>query len=295
MKRRAFSLVELLLVLAIIAVLIGLLLPAIQKAREAASRIRCAGNLRQIGLALHMHHENAGAFPAGCSIQGGSDPRLYQAWSGRLMPYLGQEPLWRITEAAYASQPDSFKNPPHVGLSTILPIFLCPTDGRIHSPGALGKNVGFTSYLGVEGTDLLAKNGILFDDSTVRLAEVADGSSNTLIVGERPPNSTGSLGWWYAGRGQPSSGSLDVTLGAGELNVSGSFPLGQGCGSGPFLFGPGRFSNDCDAFHFWSPHAGGGAHFLFADGAVRFISYSGAGVLPALATRAGSEQATPFD
>jgi prepilin-type processing-associated H-X9-DG protein len=124
-------------------------------------------------------------------------------------------------------------------------------------------------------------------DSKVRLEDIIDGSTNTLIVGERPPSADLRLGWWYAGWGQNKTGSMDTTLGVRELNVNTSYHKNT-CSQGPYDFARGQIDNQCDAFHFWSPHKGG-AHFLFADGAVRFLSYDVNRIMPALATRSGGE------
>jgi prepilin-type processing-associated H-X9-DG protein len=122
----------------------------------------------------------------------------------------------------------------------------------------------------------------------VRLAEVTDGASNTLMVGERPPSADLVAGWWYAGWGQDKDGSTDMVLGVRELNVRRHYPTD--CPPGPYDFGPGRLSDPCSAFHFWSVHPGG-AHFLLVDGSVRFLRYPAAPLMPALATRAGGEAA----
>ncbi len=83
-----------------------------------------------------------------------------------------------------------------------------------------------------------------------------------------------------------------MVLGVQELNVSGNQTYGSNCPIGPYAFGAGSFSNQCDAFHFWSPHYGAGGYFVMADGSVHFITYSAAKIMPALATRSGGEAAT---
>jgi prepilin-type processing-associated H-X9-DG protein len=146
--------------------------------------------------------------------------------------------------------------------------------------------------MGVLGTDMKARNGVLYLDSAVRLTDVRDGTSNTLLIGERPPPGNLLYGWWYGGIGQDGEGSVEVVLGARELNHS---SMGQGgCPYGPYSFRFGDAKDLCSRFHFWSPHPGG-AHFAFADGSVRFLTYSADPILPALATRAGGEAVTVPD
>jgi prepilin-type N-terminal cleavage/methylation domain-containing protein len=286
-RRRGMTLIELLVVIAIIGVLIGLLLPAIQRVRDAGNRTVCLDNLKQIGLALHHYHDNHQSLPPGVGYNDGKDLYPHLSWCARLLPYLEQEALWKETQQAFALEPAFNKNPPHVGFSTVMPVFTCPSDDRTRTPADFSSfQVALTSYLGVAGIDYETKDGVLYVDSKVRMAEITDGASNTLAVGERPPSADLVLGWWYAGWGQSKDGSCDMVLGVRERNVGG---YGEGCGDGPFEFGPGEREEQCDLFHFWSPHVGAGAHFLLADGSARFIRYSASPLMPALATRSGGE------
>jgi hypothetical protein len=280
-------------VLAIIAVLSGLLLAAVQRARDAANRTVCTNHLRQIGLALHEYHGSYAVFPPGVSYLNGVDPYPFMSWSTRLLPFLEQVALWQQTQEAFALDPRFLDNPPHVGLATYMAVFSCPADPHTSDVADLrGFKVAFTSYLGVEGTDQFHKDGMLFLDSRIRFSDVTDGTSTTLFVGERPPSTTGIFGWWYAGEGQSKDGSGDMVLGVQELYVSDWAP---GCPPGPYAFGPGQVANQCDTFHYWSLHLGGGANFLLGDGSVHFLSYSAAPLMPALATRAGAEVVAPPD
>jgi prepilin-type N-terminal cleavage/methylation domain-containing protein/prepilin-type processing-associated H-X9-DG protein len=289
-RRCAFTLIELLVVIAIIAVLIGLTLAAVQRARDAANRTKCLNNLRQIGLALHHYHDSNAMLPPGLTYRNGADPFPFMSWNTRLLPFLEQENLWRQAQQAFAQDPRFLHNPPHIGLATVMPAYACPADPNTLEARHVGVtlNVAFTSYLGVEGTDQFRKDGVLYLDSHTRFADIRDGLSTTLLVGERPASADGALGWWYAGEGQSKDGSGDMVLGVRERNVS---TYGPGCPAGPYHFGPGRLQNQCDAFHFWSLHSSG-AHFLFADGSVHLLPYSTDSILPALATRAGGETAT---
>jgi prepilin-type processing-associated H-X9-DG protein len=175
-------------------------------------------------------------------------------------------------------------------MGTVIPQFLCPADSRVfEAPILMGHPAAFTSYLGVCGTNFRALDGILFPDSRIRIPDVLDGLSNTIIVGERPPSPDLLLGWWYAGAGQNSFGSADMILGVREIRAV-YLPLLL-CPRGPYSFSAGSLYNHCDALHFWSLHSGG-ANFLFADGSVHFLAYSADSLMPALASRAGSENVT---
>jgi len=313
MKRRhAFTLIELLVVIAIIAVLIGLLLPAVQKVRSAAERVNCVNNMKQFGLALHAYHNENGVFPKGITekIPGYNDPRQWLSWMARILPWIEQTSIYQNMENAYRTQgnfPDPFQNPPHTGLSTVIQMFRCPSDQRQYQAAyAEGYNVAFTGYLGVNGKNLRSWDGIIYWNSKVRIADVADGTSNTLLVGERPPSWDLVFGWWYCGAGQwdysypegvHNSGSCDVTLGGEEINLrSVGIPELNACPTGPYAYTPGTILNPCDQFHFWSLHSGG-ANFLFGDGSVHFVSYAvgqdrtigNVPVISAMSTRASGE------
>jgi prepilin-type processing-associated H-X9-DG protein len=271
----------------IITVLIGLIVPAVQRARAAAARTLCMNNLRQIGLALHHFHNVQGQLPPGVSYRDGADRFPFMSWLTRILPYVERYALWEQAQKAYQETTNFQDSPPHP-LATPMPLYGCPADNRTLQAGLAGGrlSVAFTAYLGVVGRSQVRKDGVLFLDSRVRFSEITDGLSNTLMVGERPPSADGIMGWWYAGWGQAKDGSGDMVLSVREWNVG---PYGPGCPAGPYHFGPGRIDNQCDAFHFWSPHLGGGAHFLFCDGSVHFLPYSAAPLMAALASRARGE------
>jgi prepilin-type N-terminal cleavage/methylation domain-containing protein len=286
-QRCGLTLLEVLVVIAIIGVLIGLLVPAVQRVRDAAMRTHCTNNLRQIGLALQQYHDTQGSLPPGMSYRDGTDRYPFMSWHTRILPFLEQQALWTNAQEAYALDRSFYDNPPHTNRTVVVSLFCCPADPRTLSVQLLsdGQRVTFTDYLGVEGKNQFRPNGVLYLDSAVSLRDISDGTSNTLCVGERPPSADGILGWWYAGEGQSKDGSADMVLGVRELNMGTFAP---NCPLGPYSFGPGRPKNQCDAFHFWSLHIGG-SHFLLADGSVHFLSYSAAPIMPALATRNGGE------
>jgi prepilin-type processing-associated H-X9-DG protein len=281
-------LLELLVVLAIVGILVALFLPAVQKVRDAAARVQCQNNLKQLGLALHHYHGVYKSLPPGVTSTGPKHPYPRMAWPARLLPFVEQEPLWRLTVEAYQQDPSPFDDPPHVGLATLVPVLACPADWRMETPESThnDRTVALTSYVGVLGTDYTTTTGVLFIDSRVHLLDITDGTSNTLMVGERPPSADFWYGWWYASVGQAGTGAPDMLLGAREQNLGDSYVWF--CPKGPYHFTPGRVDAQCDVFHFWSLHTGG-ANFLFADGSVHFLTYAAEGVLPALATRAGGE------
>jgi prepilin-type N-terminal cleavage/methylation domain-containing protein/prepilin-type processing-associated H-X9-DG protein len=286
-----FTLVELLVVIAIITVLIGLLLPAVQRVRDSSNRVRCANNLRQIGLAMHMYHQDRTAFPS--AVRGPRDDKPWLSWQARLLPYVEQQSLWKETERAFLKEQFFSRNPPHSGLVAQLPVFQCPSESRTFGTTPEEKMIALTGYLGVNGVraSLRFSEGILFYESNIRIADVTDGTANTLMIGERPPSPDLRFGWWYGGIGQDYLGTCDSHIGVRELRETFLTPT---CPRGPYHFRPGRSNHDCDMFHFWSHHTNG-AHFLFCDGSVRFMNYSADGILPELATKSGGETVGSLD
>lgn len=331
-SRSAFTLIELLLALAIIAIFLALLLPAIQKARAAAARLGCASNLKQLGLALHDYHDIHGAFPPGCCIGGpwppdrrlgyynppfGAPPNPYLHYRygqqfftfiTRILPQLERDNLYaRIDWNAWPW----FQGTPGNYLNAVpLKVVQCPADPYVDrlwtsAPANVGTTVtadsalaawssdqyaaALTSYVGVNGNNQLAYDGILHVNGRVRFTDVTDGSSNTLLVGERPTTPDLLWGWWFAEIGEwPWFGAPDVILGVREIDVN--YPPQTEYLPTDF-YRPGNVDDPTyyNRWHHWSAHASGG-NWLMGDGSVRFITYAaGTTVLPALATYSGGE------
>jgi prepilin-type processing-associated H-X9-DG protein len=291
-KRLGGTLIEVLVVIGVIGVLVGLILPAVNQVRATATRTRCQNNLRQIGLALHQYHDAHGRLPPEPPSANPGDANATLSWMALILPHIEQDALYRTSIAASLSDPDPLHNLPHVGMATVMPMYICPSDSRLREPltDQFGVRAGFTSYIGIlgilpRGTSRV-KDGVLGGRPGVRFAEITDGLSQTIAVGERPPPDNLQAGWWYPGFNADGVGLRGPNNG---IVLGGVFLFANApCGSIRGTFGPGRTAVPCDRYHIWSLHPGG-ANLLLADGAVRFFPYAAEPTIIAMASMNGGE------
>jgi prepilin-type processing-associated H-X9-DG protein len=231
-------LVELLVVIAIVAVLLALLIPAVQRVREAAARTQCQNNLKQLALGLHSYHDARRAFPKAYS-----NPVNSYAWSWAvsILPHIEQTALLNSLNPDFANggmgAPSS--NPT---LTMSLPLFLCPTDPT----GTTNPKLG-----GYSKSNYVPSFEVCWLQSPISITQITDGSSNTFLLGERDADKQlGALIW---GR-YTTTNAAAVAYGYWKLNT-------------PYA---GSSDGDCTR-HAWGSRHPGGANFAFCDGAVRFI------------------------
>ena len=317
--RSAFTLIELLVVIAIIAVLIALLLPAVQAAREAARRMQCVNNLKQIGLALHNYHDTQGCFPhsRGLSTPGPGVPATATfAGLARLLPYIEQTSLFNAIN--FINLP---LDPPNTTvLATNVASYLCPSDPQSLTPAGWGghnyrpcegSQIAYTygaDDLAGNNTSLPAPDGVFFAISSTRIASIIDGTSNTVAFSEKLKgdysNTTATPKTDYlfpktypaspdqaiaqclaidprnlAYQGDSNSGAPWLK---GEIHAGYNHvnvPNSRTC-----IFPPGRILNVATSAH------PGGVNVLLCDGSVKFIKDTvSLATWRALATRAGGE------
>ena len=301
LQRRAFTLIELLVVIAIIAILIALLLPAVQQAREAARRSTCKNNLKQIGLAMHNYHDSHRVFPPGYVDQRDVivDNEGHWSWSVMLMPYMDQAAIYNEFNVGNQTPSDVLATTSGMQIMRqSVPSFRCPSDtgpafhpltpddaGRGITPKGSTSNTGtaLTNYLGVGSNDVIyqtratnfsngstGNTGSFWRDSNLRIRDITDGSSNVVMVGERAyrvGQELSSAGNLYTLRTnsttgpEPSNNAGDVSQGMVSILGGGRAAINS-LPSVNIHKGPAAFS---------SPHVGG-AHFLFGDGRVAFLS-----------------------
>ena len=301
-RRAAFTLIELLVVIAIIAVLIGLLLPAVQKVREAAARMSCSNNLKQIGLALHNFHDSNNKFPYGSRPTESDGGAFGASWKVYILPYIEQGNIYSQYQHTGNSGWMNFNNLALVNNLTIK-TYRCPSSilpEMQTNTEVAGRTQMFTSYTGISGSTrtscstgfggLGSGSGMLFPNSAVVMTAITDGTSNTIVVGEQSDHlrdasnaaipgafgaitSQGPHGWMMGCNGgveQPptfrnghDNRNFQTTTMRWSINQRG---LGNNCANG-------TCDNTGNNIPLSASHTGG-INCVFADGSVRFLTAS---------------------
>lgn len=305
-RRRGFTLIELLVVIAIIAVLVSLLLPAVQQAREAARRSQCKNNLKQLGVAMHNYHDSHNCFPFGQL----DSPNGFSAVS-QMLPHFDQANLYNLIN--FSVPYNNAAN--QVALMTEIPMLRCPSDVTANLAGIGGT----TNYMANKGSGVIwndptgpnvgmpEQNGLFYYHSRVKMADIADGSSNTAAYSERvlADGNNGVVSpledVFFSPLAPATPDEAIQMCNAVDINnLANQFPLFMGA---PWIHGQHCYlhvnvpnSRSCGFFISLratmppsSRHAGG-VHILLADGSVRFVSQSiNLATWRGLGTRRGGE------
>ena len=308
-RSKGFTLIELLVVIAIIAILIGLLLPAVQKVREAAARMTCTNNLKQIALAVHGFQDSQNQIPYNLSpnTYGYDDNGRSWSWLVRILPFIEQAGLFnKLGQDSFGATPAVADVPTFNSLAatqaTVIKTYVCPSDpgggtiSRNRANGSTGSGTGPTNYKGVAGNNwawgsfqntppggsnngLDVGNGIFYRSDNTRalqLNRITDGTSNTLMIGEDLMDINVHCGWV---RSNHATGTCAIPLNNGLVT-------GQ-----PGFNNPGDWPN---VYSFRSRHTAGG-NFAFADGSVKFIVEAiDLNLYRNLATHSGGEATGPL-
>ncbi|QDS96678.1 hypothetical protein FF011L_54900 [Roseimaritima multifibrata] len=264
-RRTAFTLVELLVVIAIIGVLVGLLLPAVQAAREAARRMQCSNNLKQIGLAMHNYHDTFGSLPPGWIDEPTNQNRM--GWGTFILPFIEQSAMHDGMKDVGAYDVPWYTLPemttgtaavPTPYAKTILNGFICPSDPS----GPINNNLhdyGKSNYTGVGGAHYIRSggaNGTFYDNSYIHFRDMRDGLSNLVMIGERSTINQPSRSFVKKG-----------TLWIGGT-TAGEYYLNNAIVSASTYY---SINGQAGNYNLTSAHPSG-IHFLLGDGSARFVS-----------------------
>jgi prepilin-type N-terminal cleavage/methylation domain-containing protein/prepilin-type processing-associated H-X9-DG protein len=287
---QGFTLVELLVVIAIIGVLVALLLPAVQTAREAARRMQCTNNLKQLGLAIHNYHDVQNRFPSGFIFQApgmtGRGDRARRApgfsWHTFILPHIEQQAIYSSLNFGLGL----WQQPNRQLVATPLKAAVCPSANNPSKNFRVGTSsdasgfdnpgIAGTNYVGCAGSFVQSayydqpeprRNGIIIEDSNLRFSNVTDGTSNTFLVGETI--------WFGAGSDVGSNNFYwDATwYGHFKKDTSGRADSPESLmRAGEFRMNPPSVAADNVKRNTFSSRHPSGANFVFGDGSTRFIS-----------------------
>jgi prepilin-type N-terminal cleavage/methylation domain-containing protein/prepilin-type processing-associated H-X9-DG protein len=275
-KRHAFTLVELLVVIAIIGILIGMLLPAVQQVREAARRITCANNARQMALAMLNYESAFQHFPTGQSYRAGGAPIGHGwSWSTHILPFLEQNNAYDALDLTL----DLRESPNPEILAIVYEGALCPSDSSAVKLFHVNNTNNFTfvlaksNYAGCEGAfdnsfierNDGRRNGMFARNSAIEFGDISDGTSNTILLGEAvwygngnrngvPGNFLWDTTWYARARINGVADSTSALLRGGQSRIN----------------TPSVASNARRRHSFGSDHPGG-VNFAFADGSAHFV------------------------